>query len=162
MYLEPNITGYQLENSGNFDGAWHWKDRKIKLSTENRLPQINKFKITLKVAITCTDLRMSTQIHWIFVRVNPVKPATYVQLLISSGSSHSLAARLSSQLLLLRSISSLSLYSQSGRASYRKISLSLGAAKLDVVIMVSFWNLTGISAALLPRCLSNFRAIGKV
>ena len=29
-------------------------------------------------------------------------------------------------------------------------------------MIVSLWNLTGISAALLPRCLSNFRAIGKV
>ena len=29
-------------------------------------------------------------------------------------------------------------------------------------MILSLWNLTGISAALLPRCLLNFRAIGKV
>ena len=54
------------------------------------------------------------------------------------------------------------LYSLSGKTSYRKISWSLGAARLGVIMIVSLWNLTGISAALLPRCLSNFRAIGKV
>ena len=46
--------------------------------------------------------------------------------------------------------------------SYRQIPWSLETARLDVLIIVSLWNLTGISAALLPRCLSNFRAIGKV
>ena len=59
-------------------------------------------------------------------------------------------------------IRALGLYSLSGKTSYRKISWSLGAARLGVIIIVSPWNLTGISAALLPRCLSNFRAIGKV
>ena len=34
--------------------------------------------------------------------------------------------------------------------------------KIDVMMTVSLWNLAGISAALLPRCLSNFRRIGKV
>ena len=32
-------------------------------------------------------------------------------------------------------------------------------ARLDVMNFVSLWNWTGISAALLPRCLPNFRAI---
>ena len=54
------------------------------------------------------------------------------------------------------------LYSLSGKTSYRQISRSLEAARLGVIMIVSFWNLTGISAALLPRWLSNFRAIGKV
>ena len=36
------------------------------------------------------------------------------------------------------------------------------AAKLDTIMIIPLWNLTGISAALLPRCLSNFREIGKV
>ena len=54
------------------------------------------------------------------------------------------------------------LYSLSGKTSYHQISRSLEAARLDVTIIVSLWNLTGISAALLRRCLSNFRAIGKV
>ena len=54
------------------------------------------------------------------------------------------------------------LYSLSGKTSYRKISWSLGAARFGVIMIVSLWNLTGISAALLPRCLSNLRAIGKV
>ena len=54
------------------------------------------------------------------------------------------------------------LYSLSGKTSYRQISRSLEAARLGVIMIVSFWNLTGIPAALLPRCLSNYRAIGKV
>ena len=54
------------------------------------------------------------------------------------------------------------LYSLSGKTSYRQISWSLEAARLSVIVIVSLWNLTGISAALLPRCLSNFRAIEKV
>ena len=33
------------------------------------------------------------------------------------------------------------LYSQSGKTSYRQISWSLKAARLDVMIMVSLWNL---------------------
>ena len=43
--------------------------------------------------------------------------------------------------------------------SYRQISLSIEAARLDVILFVSFLNSTGISAELLPSCLSNFRAI---
>ena len=42
------------------------------------------------------------------------------------------------------------------------ISWSVDAARLDGILNVSLWNLTGISAVLLQRCLSNFRAIGKV
>ena len=56
----------------------------------------------------------------------------------------------------------LGLYSLSGKTSYRQISWSLEAARLDVAMVVSLWNLTGTSAALLPRYLPNFRAIGKV
>ena len=56
----------------------------------------------------------------------------------------------------------LGLYSLCGKTSYRQISWSLEAARLGVIMIVSLWNLTGISAALLPRCLLNFRAIGKV
>ena len=54
------------------------------------------------------------------------------------------------------------LYSLSGKTSYRQISWSLEAARLDVAMVVSLWNLTGTSAAALPRNLPNFRAIGKV
>ena len=54
------------------------------------------------------------------------------------------------------------LYSLSGKTSYRQISWSLKAARLDVAMGVSLWNLTGTSAAALPRYLPNFRAIGKV
>ena len=53
-------------------------------------------------------------------------------------------------------------YSLSGKTSYRQISWNLEAVRLDVIMILSLWNLTGISAALLPGCLSNFRAIGKV
>ena len=56
----------------------------------------------------------------------------------------------------------LCLYSLSGKMSYRQISWSFEAARLDVIMIVSLWNLTGISAALLPMCLSTFRMIGKV
>ena len=37
------------------------------------------------------------------------------------------------------------LYSLSGKTYYYKISWSLEAARLDAVIIVSLWNLTGIS-----------------
>ena len=47
------------------------------------------------------------------------------------------------------------LFSLRGKTSYRKISWSLKAARLDVIMIVSFWKFPGIS----PRCLSNFRAI---
>ena len=56
----------------------------------------------------------------------------------------------------------LGLYSLSGKTSYRQISWSLEAAGLDVAMVVSLWNLTGTSAAALPRYLPNFRTIGKV
>ena len=53
------------------------------------------------------------------------------------------------------------LFSLNGKTSYLQISWSLEAARLGVMVIVSLWNLTGISAAVLPRCLSNFRAIRK-
>ena len=40
-----------------------------------------------------------------------------------------------------------SLYSLSSKASHRQISWSLVAARLDVKMIVSLWDLTGISAA---------------
>ena len=51
------------------------------------------------------------------------------------------------------------LYSLSGKTSYRKISWSLEAARFGFKLFQSLWILAGTSAALLPRCLSNFRAI---
>ena len=51
------------------------------------------------------------------------------------------------------------LYSLSGKTSYRKISWSLEAARFGFKLFQSLWNLAGTSAALLPRCLSNFTAI---
>ena len=56
----------------------------------------------------------------------------------------------------------LGLYSLSGKTSYRKISWSLEAARLDVAMVASFWNLTDTSAAALPMYQPNVRAIGKV
>ena len=53
----------------------------------------------------------------------------------------------------------LGLYSLNGKTSYRKISWSLEAAGFGSKLFQSLWNLVGTSAALLPRCLSNFRAI---
>ena len=54
----------------------------------------------------------------------------------------------------------LGLYSLSLRTSYRKISWSLEVARFGVIMIVSLWNVTGIS--LLLRWWSNFGAIGKV
>ena len=54
------------------------------------------------------------------------------------------------------------LYSLSRKTSYRQISWSLEAARLDVAMVVSLWNLADTSAAALPRYPPNFRAIGKV
>ena len=51
------------------------------------------------------------------------------------------------------------LYSLSGWTSYRKISWSLEATRFGFRLFQSLWNLTGTSAAVLPRCPSNFRAI---
>ena len=53
----------------------------------------------------------------------------------------------------------LGLYSLSGKTSYRKILWSLEAARFGFKLFQSLWNLAGTSATLLPRCLSNFRAI---
>ena len=55
------------------------------------------------------------------------------------------------------------LYSLSGKSSYCcQISWSLEAARLDVLVFVLLWYLTDTPATLLPKCLSNFRANGKV
>ena len=47
----------------------------------------------------------------------------------------------------------------SEKTSFHKISSSLEAARVVSRIVRSLWNLTGTSAALLPMCLSNFKAI---
>ena len=47
----------------------------------------------------------------------------------------------------------------SEKTSFRKISWSLETARFVFRIIRSLWNLTGTSAALLPMCLSNFKAI---
>ena len=49
--------------------------------------------------------------------------------------------------------------SPSSKTSYRQISWSLEAEGLYVIITVLLCNLTSFSVALLPRCLSNWRAI---
>ena len=58
-----------------------------------------------------------------------------------------------------RGYSNLFLYSLSGQTSYRTISRSLNAARFGFRLFQSLWNQIGISAAALPRCLSNFRTI---
>ena len=58
--------------------------------------------------------------------------------------------------------SPLGLYSLSGKTSYRKISWNLEAERLGAMIIAPLWHFTGILAALLPRGLSNIRAIGIV
>ena len=49
----------------------------------------------------------------------------------------------------------------SEKTSFRKISSSLEAARFVFRIVRSLCNLTGTSAAVLPMCLSNFKAIRK-
>ena len=49
--------------------------------------------------------------------------------------------------------------SLSGRTSYRKISWSLEVSRFGFKLFQLLWNLTGTSAAALPRCLSIFRTI---
>ena len=89
--------------------------------------------------------------HWLHHRVNQEMLSRRSEdLSMASGAG---ASRLSI---------TLGLYSLSGKTSYRQISWSLEAARLCVIMIVSHWNLTGISAALLPSCLSNCRAIEKV
>ena len=53
----------------------------------------------------------------------------------------------------------LGLCSLNGRTFHCKISRSLGAARFVVRLFKSRWNLKGTSTAVLPRSLSNFRAI---
>ena len=48
------------------------------------------------------------------------------------------------------------LYSLSRKTSYRKISWSLEVSRFGLRLYQLLWNLTGTSAATLPRCLSNF------
>ena len=48
----------------------------------------------------------------------------------------------------------------SGRTSYRKISWNLEAARLGVIMVVSPWHLTGVSAVLLPRCMTSWHIRG--
>ena len=52
-----------------------------------------------------------------------------------------------------RCITNQGLNSQSGWASYHKVSRSLKAVRLDVMMIVSLWNVTGILAAMLSMCL---------
>ena len=47
----------------------------------------------------------------------------------------------------------------SNKTSYVKVSWSLQAARFVFTIARSLWNLAGTSAALLPMCLSNFKAM---
>ena len=54
------------------------------------------------------------------------------------------------------------LYRLSGQTSFRQISWCLEAARLDIIMIILLWNLTGISAALLSMCLLDFRVIGKI
>ena len=56
----------------------------------------------------------------------------------------------------LSTVSVHGLCSLSGKTPYRQISLSLVAARLDVILIEALWNLT-----LLPRCLSSSERLEK-
>ena len=49
-----------------------------------------------------------------------------------------------------------------GKTSHRQISWILEALRLNVIMIVSLWQLTGNSVALLLWCLANCRSIGRV
>ena len=68
-------------------------------------------------------------------------------------------ATISNRMFIIIPLFNMGLYSLSGRTSYRKISWCLEAARFGFRLFQSFWNLTGTSAAALPICLSNVRAI---
>ena len=51
-----------------------------------------------------------------------------------------------------RKVATQDLYSLSSKMSYHQISQSLKAVRLYVIMILSLWNLTCISAVLLPRC----------
>ena len=59
-------------------------------------------------------------------------------------------------------LQTMGLYSLSGKTSYHQILRSLKAMRLDVIMIISLWHSTGIWAARLLRCLTNFRANGEV
>ena len=50
-------------------------------------------------------------------------------------------------------------YSLSGKTYYWQISWSLEAARFDVVMIVSLWNLTGISEALAVKFQSDWNSL---
>ena len=64
--------------------------------------------------------------------------------------------------LLFMTLKTLGLNSLSSKTTYCQLSWSLEATRLNVIIIILLWNLTGISTALLLMWLSNFRAILKV
>ena len=82
------------------------------------------------------------------------KPSIYAYLNVSITHSFWIAKPLATQFIIGITLG--------GKTSYHQISWSLEAARLDVAMVVSLWHLTGTSAAVLPRYLPNFRAIGKV
>ena len=49
------------------------------------------------------------------------------------------------------------LYSLSGKTAYRQILWSFEATRLDIAMVVSLWNLTGISAAVLSERSEKFK-----
>ena len=51
------------------------------------------------------------------------------------------------------------LYSLSGETSYRQISWSLGAARFDVILIVSLWHLAGISAEIFVKFWSDWKSL---
>ena len=87
----------------------------------------------------------------------------YLDILINDGyilTGHQHVIKLNPGCLVEKmTLSAQGLYSLSGKTSYCKISWSLEAARFGFKLFQSLWNLAGTSTALLPRCLSNFRAI---
>ena len=59
----------------------------------------------------------------------------------------------------LQSLPRQGLYSLSGKTSYRQISWSLEATRLDVIMIISLWKLTCISAALPVKFQSDWESL---
>ena len=138
----------QIEN------CWFWW--KVALKCFINYVKIKKNVVSIELKIAAEKIVLD-RILWLF---------KLISVIASSGSNH---GPQSSRRVLHKDphpfrihcslCSSQGLYSLSGKTSYRKISWSLEAARFVFRLFQSLWNLTTISAAMLPRCLSNFRTI---
>ena len=84
-------------------------------------------------------------VEWQKAIYRPIPPIFHLKLKVSSSKYYTRETWNVLLVKLVRPLSShsLGLYSLSGKTSYRQISRSLEAARLDLAMIVSLWNLTG-------------------